>query len=169
MESASTRDPDKKSSFCFKKTTNSWCCRGAFLSTLPWTCSRIWQTSNHFWFLPNNCSSHKNEYGRFLLFIIIAIFRRSYLYIFSVGLLGCILAGTLKRLRITPLLSGFRSIKCQCRTAALFTISLICCFLALLDNQPPTRLTLIRIVIAIFAVILLTQGLAEMWISSVCC
>ncbi|MBN1303195.1 MAG: DMT family transporter [Anaerolineales bacterium] len=93
-----------------------------------------------------------------LLLAIVTLFKRSYLYIFSVGLLGCILAG---------LLNGVGSILYYMALGRLnasvgqLLYSVYPLFVAIgfaLDGQPPSRLTLYRLLIAGVAVILLTKG-----------
>lgn len=92
-----------------------------------------------------------------LLFLIIALFHRSYIYIFPVGLLGCVLAGAI---------NGFGSLLYYMALSRLpaslgqLLYSLYPFFVALwmiLDHQPPRLLTIARTGIATVAVILLTN------------
>ena len=92
-----------------------------------------------------------------LMFVILLIFQRQYLYIFPVGLVGCILAGAI---------NGFGSILYYMALGNLsaslgqLLYSLYPLFVALftfLDKQPISRLTMIRVGIAALAVILLTS------------
>ena len=92
-----------------------------------------------------------------LMFIIIFVFQRQYLYIFPVGLAGCILAGAI---------NGFGSILYYLALGKLsaslgqLLYSLYPLFVAIftvLDKQPVSRITLLRVFIAGFAVILLTS------------
>ena len=91
-----------------------------------------------------------------LILIIIALFYRPFLYIFPIGLLGCILAG---------LINGFGSILFYMSLDRLsasvgqLLYSLYPFFVAIwlsFDHQSPSRLTFIRIGLAILAVFLLT-------------
>jgi len=91
-----------------------------------------------------------------LMLTAILIFNRQYLYIFPVGLVGCILAG---------MINGFGSLlyylALQRLDASLGQLlySLYPFFVAvwlMLDHQIPSRLTLFRITLATIAVILLT-------------
>jgi drug/metabolite transporter (DMT)-like permease len=93
-----------------------------------------------------------------LLFLIVAIFRRQYLFIYPVGLGGCLLAGTI---------NGFGSVLYYMSLAHLsasigqMLYSLYPFFLAiwlLLDRQPISRTTLFRISLATAAVLMLTGG-----------
>ncbi len=92
-----------------------------------------------------------------LIFLIVVIFYRPFLYIFPVGLIGCILAG---------LLNGLGSILYYMALTRLsasigqILYSLYPFFLAIwmiLDRQPPSRLTILRISIAAVAMLLLTS------------
>ena len=85
------------------------------------------------------------------------LFYRQYLYIFPVGLVGCLLAGT-----INGLGSLFYYLALQRLDASVGQLlySLYPFFVALwliLDHQPPSRLTIFRISLATVAVLLLTN------------
>jgi drug/metabolite transporter (DMT)-like permease len=91
------------------------------------------------------------------LLIIVLLFYRQFLYIFPVGLIGCILAGVI---------NGFGSLLYYLALGKLnasvgqLLYSLYPFFVALwliLDRQPPSRLTLFRISLATIAVLLLTS------------
>ncbi|MBE0670485.1 MAG: DMT family transporter [Anaerolineales bacterium] len=92
-----------------------------------------------------------------ILFIVISVFYRQYLYIFPVGLIGCSLAGA-----INGLGSLLYYLALQRLDASLGQLlySLYPFFVALwliLDHQPPSRLTFFRIILATIAVLLLTS------------
>jgi drug/metabolite transporter (DMT)-like permease len=93
-----------------------------------------------------------------LLFLIVALFKPGFLYIYPVGLAGCVLAG---------IINGFGSIFYYMALGRLpasigqMLYSLYPFFLAfwmLLDRTPISRMTLFRILLAALAVILLTSG-----------
>lgn len=91
-----------------------------------------------------------------LMFLVVAVFYRHYLYIFPVGLIGCGLAGA-----INGLGSLLYYLALQRLDASLGQLlySLYPFFVALwliLDHQPPSRLTLFRVALATIAVLLLT-------------
>ena len=91
------------------------------------------------------------------MFLVTLLFYRQYLYIFPVGLIGCILAGA-----INGLGSLFYYMALQRLDASVGQLlySLYPFFVALwliLDHQPPSRLTLFRIALATAAVLLLTN------------
>lgn len=90
-----------------------------------------------------------------LLFLIVALFRRHYLYIFPAGLLGCLLAGTLNG---AGSILYYQSLSHLSASVGQLIYSIYPLFVALwliLDNQPPSRLTILRMGMALVAVILL--------------
>jgi drug/metabolite transporter (DMT)-like permease len=92
-----------------------------------------------------------------LLFILVLILNRSYLFIYPAGLLGCLLAGG-----INGIGSIFFYISLGRIDASLGQIifSLYPLFVAVwlwLDRQPPSRLTIVRLLLVIPALILLTR------------
>lgn len=93
-----------------------------------------------------------------LLFILLGLLKRQYLYIYPAGLLGCLLAGWI---------NGFGSLFYYSALGRIgagigqLLYSLYPIFVALwlfLDKQPPTKLTIFRMFIAVPAVYLLTRG-----------
>jgi drug/metabolite transporter (DMT)-like permease len=92
-----------------------------------------------------------------LLFLVVLVRKRSYLYIYPAGLLGCLLAGS-----INGIGSIFFYVSLGRIDASLGQIifSLYPLFVAIwlwLDRQPPSRLTIIRLLLVIPALILLTH------------
>jgi drug/metabolite transporter (DMT)-like permease len=96
-----------------------------------------------------------------LLFLLVALFRRSFLFIYPVGFAGCMLAGAI---------NGFGSIFYYMSLARLpasigqMLYSLYPFFLVfwlLLDRQPLSRVTIFRVTLAMLAVLLLTGGPAS--------
>src|SRR5574338_1642190 len=99
----------------------------------------------------------RTSFAALLLFLIVAIFKRPFLYIFPVGLAGCFLAGA-----INGVGSLFYYLALQRLSASLGQLlySLYPFFVAIwliLDHQPPSRLTMLRVSIATLAVLLLTN------------
>ncbi len=91
-----------------------------------------------------------------LLFLIVAIFRRQYLYIFPAGLLGCMLAGALNG---AGSILYYQSLSHLPASIGQLVYSIYPLFVALwliLDNQPPSKMTILRMGLALFAIILLT-------------
>ena len=111
----------------------------------------------NFGFSPLAIVALRTSMAAVLIFLIVLIFYRPFLYIFPVGLIGCILAG---------LINGLGSILYYMALTRLsasvgqMLYSLYPFFVAIwmvLDHQPPSRLTLIRISIATIAMLLLTS------------
>ncbi|MBI5823092.1 MAG: DMT family transporter [Chloroflexi bacterium] len=92
-----------------------------------------------------------------ILFLVVLLFYRQYLYIFPVGLVGCILAGTINGLGS---LLYYLALERLDASLGQLLYSLYPFFVALwlvLDHQPPSRLTFFRIILATIAVLLLTS------------
>jgi drug/metabolite transporter (DMT)-like permease len=91
-----------------------------------------------------------------LLLIIMVLFRRQFLYIFFVGLVGCLLAGAINGVGsiLYYMALGRLSASVGQMLYALYPIFLT--FWLFLDRQPPGRLTIVRMLIASVAVIFLT-------------
>jgi len=92
-----------------------------------------------------------------LLFVVMAIINRKYLYIYPAGMLGCFLAGGINGLGSLLFYGSLARIDAS---LGQLLNSMYPVFLALwmaLDHQPPTRLTTFRIGLSIPAVYLLTQ------------
>ena len=92
-----------------------------------------------------------------IMLLVMLLFYRQYLYIFPVGLIGCVFAGM-----INGLGSLFYYLALQRLDASLGQLlySLYPFFVALwliLDHQPPSRLTVFRLTLATVAVLLLTN------------
>ena len=91
-----------------------------------------------------------------LLLVIVAVFRRPFLFIYPAGLLGCALAGTLNG--IGSLLYYFALERLSVSVGQLL-YSLYPLFLVIwlvIDHQPPSGLTYFRMGFALLGVILLT-------------
>lgn len=99
----------------------------------------------------------RTSFAAGILLLAMLLFGRHYLYIFPVGLVGCLLAGA-----INGLGSLFYYLALQRLDASLGQLlySLYPFFVALwlmLDHQPPSRLTFFRVLLATLAVLLLTN------------
>lgn len=91
-----------------------------------------------------------------LLFLIMVIFRRKYIYIYAAGLLGCALAGGINGVGSIFYYMGLSRLNAS---VAQMLYALYPFFVAVwlrLDKQSPTKLTVIRIVIACVSAVLLT-------------
>jgi len=91
-----------------------------------------------------------------LLFLIMAIFRREYIYIYTAGLMGCALAGGINGIGSIFYYMGLSRLNAS---VAQILYALYPFFVAVwlrLDKQPSTKLTIIRMIIAFISAILLT-------------
>jgi drug/metabolite transporter (DMT)-like permease len=93
-----------------------------------------------------------------LLFGIMAIFQPKFLYIYPAGLVGCLLAGWTNGLGSLFYYSSLGRIDASVGQLIYALYPLFLVLWLLLDRQPPTRLTLMRIGLAIPAIYLLTQA-----------
>ncbi|MGE5249707.1 MAG: DMT family transporter [Bacteroidota bacterium] len=96
-----------------------------------------------------------------LLFLIVVLFKRSYLYIFPVGLLGCLMAGFING---AGSLLYYLALSRLPASLGQMLYSLYPVFVAMwlmLDHQPPSRLTILRLLVAAGAVLLLTNFAGE--------
>ena len=92
-----------------------------------------------------------------ILLLVIGVFYRQYLYIFPVGLAGCILAGSINGLGS---LLYYLALERLNASVGQLLYSLYPFFVAIwltLDHQPPSRLTFFRIGLAAIAVFFLTR------------
>lgn len=91
------------------------------------------------------------------LLVIVLLFYRQYLYIFPVGLVGCVMAGAINGLGS---LCYYLALDRLDASVGQLLYSLYPFFVAIwlvLDHQPPSRLTLFRISLASLAVLFLTN------------
>ncbi len=92
-----------------------------------------------------------------LLLTIILIFKRQYLYIFSLGLLGCILAGAINGIGSLFYYMALGRLNANIGQLLYSLYPVFVVIWSLLDKQSPSKLTLFRIVLAIFSVVLITN------------
>ena len=92
-----------------------------------------------------------------LLFFTLLLYNRRYLYIYPAGLLGCLLAGWTNGLGSLFYYNALGRIDASVGHLIYSLYPFFLIPLLWLDHQPPGRLTLIRLVVAIPAMFLLTQ------------
>jgi drug/metabolite transporter (DMT)-like permease len=92
-----------------------------------------------------------------LLFIVILIFKREYLYIFPLGLLGCAFAGVLNGLGSLLYYASLVSLDASLGQYLFTLYPIFVAGLLYLDGSRPTNLTIIRLLLSIPGVYLLTQ------------
>jgi drug/metabolite transporter (DMT)-like permease len=93
-----------------------------------------------------------------LLFVVMAIFRRRYLYIYPAGLLGCMLAGGINGLGSLLFYGSLARIDASVGQLLNSTYPLFVAFWFALDYQPPSRITIFRLFLTLPAIYLLTQA-----------
>jgi drug/metabolite transporter (DMT)-like permease len=93
-----------------------------------------------------------------LLLVIIAIFRRQYLFIYPAGMLGCVLAGWINGLGSLFYYSALGRIGAGVGTLLYSLYPVFVALWLVLDHQRPSKLTLVRMGLAIPAIFLLTQA-----------
>lgn len=92
------------------------------------------------------------------LLIIMAIFRPRFLYIFPVGLAGCLLAGVLNGFGSLLYFMALGELPASLGQLLYAIYPLLVALFSVLDKQPLSRLTIIRVALAAAAVLLLTIG-----------
>jgi len=92
-----------------------------------------------------------------LILLIVLLFYRPFLYIFPVGLAGCILAGAINGLGSILYYMALNHLSASVGQLLYSLYPFFVAIWMLFDGQPPRRLTLFRIALAIMAVFLLTS------------
>jgi drug/metabolite transporter (DMT)-like permease len=95
-----------------------------------------------------------------LLLLIMFVWKRKYLYIYPAGLLGCLLAGAVNGIGSIFYYIGLSKLNASVAQMLYSLYPFFLVFWLLLDKQFPSRLTIIRIIIAVLSVSLLTQAAA---------
>lgn len=97
-------------------------------------------------------------FAALMLLSLMVLFYRPYLYIYPAGLLGCLLAGAANGLGSLFYYSALGRIDAGIGHLLYSLYPLFLVIWLALDRQPPTRLTLVRLLIAVPAIYLLTQS-----------
>jgi drug/metabolite transporter (DMT)-like permease len=93
-----------------------------------------------------------------LLLGVMLVFFRKYVFIYPAGMLGCLLAGWVNGLGSLFYYSALQHIGAGMGQLLYSLYPLFLVLWLAMDNQPPSRLTLLRMIIALPAVVLLTVG-----------
>jgi drug/metabolite transporter (DMT)-like permease len=102
--------------------------------------------------------SIRTTFAALLLFTVVFLFFRNYLYIYPAGLAGCLIAGVINGLGSLFYYSALARIDASIGHLLYTLYPIFLAFWLILDRQPPSRITWIRIAMAIPAVYLLTQA-----------
>jgi drug/metabolite transporter (DMT)-like permease len=107
-------------------------------------------------FSPLAVVAFRTSMAAVLLLVIVALFRRSYLFIYPAGLLGCGLAGLLNGAGslLYYFALGRLTVSMGQLLYSLYPIFLV--IWMIVDHQPPNRLTYLRIGVALVGIIFLT-------------
>jgi drug/metabolite transporter (DMT)-like permease len=93
-----------------------------------------------------------------LLLLITAIINKKYLYIYPAGLIGCGLAGFLNGVGSIFYYASLNRINASLGQLLYSLYPLFVAIVLFFDSQPPSRLTVFRILLALIAVIFLTNS-----------
>ena len=107
---------------------------------------------------PLGVVAFRTLFATVLLFLVMALFQRKYLYIYPAGMIGCLLAGWINGLGSLFYYSALGRIDAGVGQLLYSLYPFFVAFWMFLDNHQLSRLTAIRLMIAIPAVILLIQS-----------
>jgi drug/metabolite transporter (DMT)-like permease len=107
---------------------------------------------------PFTVVAFRTSMAAILLVIVVYSFYRKYLFIYPAGLLGCLLAGWINGIGSLFYYSALVRIDASIGHLLYSLYPLFLVLWLALDRQPPNRVTLIQITIAIPAIYLLTQS-----------
>ena len=117
-------------------------------------------------FSPYAVVALRTSMAALLLVLIIVIFRRRFLYVYPIGLLGCILAGATNGVGSIFYYVGLSKLNASIAQMLYSLYPFFVAFWLQLDKQSPSRLTILRIMIAILSAFLLTwapSGQIDTW------
>jgi drug/metabolite transporter (DMT)-like permease len=112
-------------------------------------------------FSPLFIVSFRSILATLLVFLFLVIFNRSFLRIYSLGLLGCAIAGAVNGLGSIFFYTALSYLDASIGQLLYSFYPLMVVFWLLLDRQTITRLTIIRLVISIIGAVLLIGASAE--------
>ena len=92
-----------------------------------------------------------------LIFIVMIIFYRSYLYIYPVGLVGCLLAGVINGLGSILYYMALERLDASVGQTLYLIYPFFVALWLILDHQPPSRLTIFRMGLAGLSLLLITS------------
>jgi len=93
-----------------------------------------------------------------LLVLIFAVFRRGHFYIYPAGLLGCIMAGVINGVGSIFYYVGLSKLNASVAQLLYALYPFFVAFWLQLDRQAPSRLTIVRVIIACLAGFLLVRA-----------
>jgi len=108
-------------------------------------------------FSPLAVAALRTSMAALLLVIIIAVFKRQILYIYPAGLLGCLLAGAVNGIGSIFYYVGLSKLDASVAQMLYALYPFFVAFWLQLDKQTPSKLTGVRIVIAVISAYFLTR------------
>lgn len=102
--------------------------------------------------------AYRTFFAALLLFLFMAAFQRKYLYIYPVGLVGCLIAGWVNGLGSLFFYSALGRLDAGIGQLLYSLYPFFVVFWMLLDGQVPSRLTTLRLVLVLPAILLLVQS-----------
>jgi drug/metabolite transporter (DMT)-like permease len=114
-----------------------------------------------FGFSPMTVVALRTSLATILLLLIVAIFKRQFLTIFPVGLIGCVLAGAINGLGSIFYYMALGRLTASLGQLLYAMYPLFVAIWLMLDRQPPGRLTIIRMILSTLALILLANTNGE--------
>lgn len=109
-------------------------------------------------FSPLSVVAIRTGLAALLMFAYLGLFKRQFLYIFPIGLVGCLLAGAINGLGSLLYYQALGSLPASLGQLLYSLYPLFVAVFSILDKQPVSRLTLTRVGIAAVAVFLLTRA-----------
>lgn len=97
-------------------------------------------------------------FAMLVLWVLVAVFQRRHLYIYPIGLVGCLTAGLINGLGSLMYYTGLGRLDASVAQLLYTLYPLFLTLFARLDGHPISRFTLFRTLLALGAVYLLTRG-----------
>jgi drug/metabolite transporter (DMT)-like permease len=110
----------------------------------------------NFGFSPLAVAALRTSMAAILILVIMLIFYRPYLYIYPVGLIGCLLAGIINGLGSILFYMALERLDASVGQTLYLMYPFFVAAWLILDHQPPSRLTLFRMGIAGLSLLLIT-------------
>jgi len=110
----------------------------------------------NFGFSPLAVAAFRTSMAAGLILIVMLLFFRSYLYIYPVGLIGCLLAGTINGLGSILYYMALERLDASVGQTLYLIYPFFVAIWLILDRQPPSRLTIYRMGIAGLSLLLIT-------------
>jgi len=117
-------------------------------------------------FSPYAVVALRTSMAALLLVLIIVLFKRRFLYIYPIGLLGCLLAGATNGVGSIFYYIGLSKLNASIAQILYALYPFFVAFWLQLDKQSLSRLTIVRIIIAVLSAFLLTRapsGQIDFW------